>query len=283
MDRDVSGAGRAVSNAELRELLGAYAINALDDDERALVESHLAESATLREELVPYLDAAAALGSTVEQTPSAATWDRILTQVRADGPRVAGDPRFTASLAPKATATAAPDRNVADHHAVPLDVAPVIALDAARETRRFRRRTIGRTIAAGAIAAAVAVPVTLSFAGGSSPSIAALGRRASKEPGARSVPLRNAAGLQVARAVLTSTGRGYLLADSLPALPAGSTYQLWAITGAKPVSAGVLGRDPGDVAFTVDAPASALAVSVEPAEGSTQPTHTPVASGTIST
>lgn len=261
----MNGPRRTVSNAELRELLGAYAINALDDDERALVASHLAESAALREELVPYLDAAAALGATVEETPSPATWDRILTQVRADGPRAVST--LAARTVPAAVES----------------VAPVIALDAARESRRFRRRTIGRTIAAGAVAAAIAVPVTLSFAGGSSPSIAALGRKAAKEPGARLVPLRDASGVQVARAVVTPSGRGYLLDDHLPALPNGSTYQLWAVTGAKPVSAGVLGRDPGDSAFTVDAPTTALAVSVEPAAGSTQPTKTPVASGAITT
>ena len=85
----------------------------------------------------------------------------------------------------------------------------------------------------------------------------------------------------VANAVITTAGRGYLVKDSLPPLGAGRTYQLWAVTGAAPVSAGLLGRDPGVAAFTIDAPTTALAISVEPTIGSSQPTAEPIAVGPV--
>ena len=111
--------------------------------------------------------------------------------------------------------------------------------------------------------------------------MAALASNAAKQPGARIVTLKTAEGAELANAVVTADGRGYLRRDALPALPQGQSYQLWAITGATPVSAGVLGRDPSVVAFTVDAPTSAIAISVEPTAGSTQPSNTPIAVGEL--
>ena len=160
-------------------------------------------------------------------------------------------------------------------------VAPVLALDAAREARRFRRSGLRMALGAAAAAAAIAVPLTASFTSGAAPSLAALANRATGEPGAVTVSLKDPAGRAIARAVVTASGKGYMLSDSLPALPAGKTYQLWAVTGADgPVSEGLLGRDPGVSAFTVDAPATALAITVEPAAGSIRGTTTAVALGT---
>ncbi len=236
------------------DLVAAYAIHAVDDDERDFVEAHLDDDPQYRIELGRHLVAAAAL--TPEAPVPTSTWDAIVARTGA-----------TATVEPNDTTTA-----------LRPDVANVIALDAARAARRSRLRV---AVTAAAASAALVVPLTLQFAGSGTPSIAALASKAAKQSGTRTVVLNDGSGNEVASAVVTADGRGYLRRDTLPALPAGQSYQLWAITGATPVSAGVLGRDPSVVAFTVDAPTSAIAISVEPTAGSTQPTDTPIAVGNL--
>ncbi len=238
------------------DLIAAYAVHAVDDDERDFVEAHLADDPGYGAELGRHLEAAAAL--TTEAPVPSSTWDAI--RARTSGSAVADRTApvdVTAAISPR--------------------VANVIAFDAARAARRSRWRV---AVVAAAATAAIAVPVTLQFAGGS-PSLAALAGRAANERGARTVQLKSDSGAVLADVVVTADGRGFVRQDSLPELPPGQAYQLWAITGATPVSAGVLGRDPAVVAFTVDAPTSALAISVEPTAGSTQPSVTPIAVGTF--
>lgn len=239
------------------DLVAAYAIHAVDDDERDFIEAHLDDDPRYRAELGRHLVAAAAL--TVEAPVPASTWDAIVART------TAGAIGESAVLSPDD----APSRP---------GVANVIALDAARVARRSRLRV---AFTAAVASAAIAVPLTLQFAGTSTPSIAALASNAAKQKGSRTVVLNDANGNALADAVITADGRGFLRRDTLPVLPEGQSYQLWAITGATPVSAGVLGRDPSVVAFTVDAPTSAIALSIEPTAGSTQPTDTPIAVGNL--
>jgi anti-sigma-K factor RskA len=238
------------------DLIAAYAVHAVDDGERDFVEAHLHDDPTYGAELGRHLEAAAAL--TTEAPVPSSTWDaiRARTQSAADG--VATPVQAPTSISPQ--------------------VANVIALDAARASRRSRVRV---AIVAAAATAAIAIPATLQFSGGSSPSLAALAGRAANERGARAISLKTDSGESLADVVVTADGRGYVRRDSLPELPPGQAYQLWAITGSTPVSAGVLGRDPEVVAFTVDAPTSAIAISVEPTAGSIQPSGTPIAVGAL--
>lgn len=242
------------------DLVAAYAFHSVDDDEREFVEAHLDDDPAYREELAQYLSTASLL--TTEAPVPAATWDAIVGRTRVNAPPVMA-----------VTGAASDDLGV-----VRPELANVIALDAARAARRSRFRI---AVGAAAASALIAVPVTLQFAGGSSPSLAALATKAAGQRGTRSISLKDSSGVALANVVVTADGRGYLRRDSLPELPSGQAYQLWAITGATPVSAGVLGRNPSVVAFTVDAPTTAIALSVEPTAGSTQPTTTPIAQGTF--
>lgn len=260
---------RVVSHAELGELLGAYSLHALEDEEMALVDEHLATCEACTLELEALFDVAAALGTVVETPVPAAIWDRIASEVRSGRVSRTGDADSEPEPITPPVLRAVPDR-----------VAPVIALDAAREAKRFRMRGLRIAIGSAAAAAAVVIPLTASLTGSATPSLAALGARAAREPGAVTMSLKDPSGRQMARAVITASGKGYLVRDSLPALPAGKTYQLWAVTG-KVVSAGVLGRNPGVSAFTVDAPATALAITVEPTAGSVVATTKPLAVGTV--
>ncbi len=239
------------------DLVAAYAIHAVDEHERDFVEDHLDDDPYYRDELGRHLAAAAAL--TIEAPVPASTWDAIVARTVA----LTGIPQV--------------DLGQDDGRLRPA-LANVIALDAARAGRRSRVRV---ALTAAAAAAVISVPLTLQFAGSSAPSIAALASDAAKQQGTRTAVLKNSDGSELASAVVTADGRGYLRSDTLPALPEGQSYQLWAITGATPVSTGVLGRDPSAVAFTVDAPTSAIAISVEPTAGSTQPSATPIAVGEL--
>ncbi len=75
-----------------------------------------------------------------------------------------------------------------------------------------------------------------------------------------------------------SRSRGMVFtASNLPPLPAGRTYQLWAVTAQAPISAGLLTPDAaGNVSDTFNTPLDlqpvAIAVTIEPAGGVPAPT-----------
>ena len=86
-------------------------------------------------------------------------------------------------------------------------------------------------------------------------------RRARADPAARHLTLSSTAGGPGATVVIAADGSGYAFTGDLPALPAGRTYQLWALGGADgrtPISIGVLGRDPDVSMFRADARALPL-------------------------
>jgi anti-sigma-K factor RskA len=63
-------------------------------------------------------------------------------------------------------------------------------------------------------------------------------------------------------------------------LPADQTYQVWQIAGGRPVSLGLLSGS-GPTVFRVAGGVEAIAISVEPAGGSPQPTTPPVLSAQL--
>lgn len=241
------------------DLVAAYAVHSVSDDEQEFIEAHLDDDPAYREELVRFLSTASLL--TVDAPVPTATWDSVVARTRLNSTPVSGR-----------------THGADDFGLVGPGLAKVIALDAARAARRSRLRI---AVGAAAASALIAVPVTLQFVGGSSPSLAALATKAAGQRGTRTISLKDSRGVALADVVVTADGRGFLRRDSLPQLPTGRAYQLWAITGGNPVSAGVLGRNPSVMAFTLDAPTTAMALSVEPAAGSTQPTTTPIAQGTF--
>jgi anti-sigma-K factor RskA len=251
---------RLLTHDEAQELLGAYAVHALDDDERDGVDSHLVSCPDCSEELGMLLEASAAMGMTDREPPSADLWQRIRTEVRNGS-----------DAAPTKSATAETDDGIAG----------VIRLDAAREHRRDRQSRWRIAAASAAAAVAVAVPLTLTFSGGSGTSLAALANTAAKQTNSRTIPLLDSNGDQLAEAVLTANGQGYVRNSTLPALPPGQTYQVWFIDSGVPVSSGLLGQAPKVSAFAARADVDAIAISVEPSKGSLAPSTTPVAVGEL--
>jgi hypothetical protein len=89
--------------------------------------------------------------------------------------------------------------------------------------------------------------------------------------GSRTAELVASDGTMMAEIVVTADGRGFVSPSELPTLPAGRTYQLWAMSDDWPetpaVSVGVLGRDPSVFAFQADGGVAGFAITEERAPG----------------
>ena len=93
---------------ELHDLTAPYALDALDEDERAQYERHLATCERCREDLAVLQDTTAQLAYGVASpTPPAHLRDRVLESVRADGGVVVEFPRRRLTYALGAAAAAA--------------------------------------------------------------------------------------------------------------------------------------------------------------------------------
>ena len=82
-----------------------------------------------------------------------------------------------------------------------------------------------------------------------------------------------------AEVVKLEDGRTVIVAENMPTPPEGQTMQIWLIEGDTPTPAGTFDPDSGPVSAAVEGSlekADAVAITVEPAEGSEQPTSEPV-------
>src|SRR5579862_3782979 len=70
---------------EFQELLGAYALDAVDDDERRVLEEHLRGCAACREEVAEHREVAAAFTPAGEDVPDH-LWGRVAAALHADEP-----------------------------------------------------------------------------------------------------------------------------------------------------------------------------------------------------
>jgi hypothetical protein len=236
---------------ELRELLGAYALDALDPKERAQVDALLLADPSARAELHELEHAAAWLGHASLRPPTSA-WDAIAAQVDRDLASDAAEP-----APPMPTSTA---HSTSPHRATRWLVAAAVVLVL----------TIG---AAGVVA-------VVDRSSGSE-SITTQYQAAMHNPLARVTTLRSADGKYSARVVVLRDRTGYMAEAVMPAAGAGRDFQLWSITPKGPVSVGLL-RGGGDIVrFHVAGATTALAVTDEPGGGSRVPTGIPIVSGEL--
>ena len=208
---------------DVDDILGAYALDAVDPAEREMVERHLADDPVARR-----------------------------------GRRDARD-RRRARVAPRRRRRRARG-SVGTHRrrdrrtqSRPQGPTPTNVVPLTRATRSFPARIVVPIVAAAALV------------------IAVLGVQVATRTPNRAGDLAAAYNHAVARTAPTTVavagrnrghgrdrgqrfdGSGYLRNEHLAALPAGKTYQLWAVTGhgnaARTISAGVLGADPSAAAF----------------------------------
>lgn len=255
---------------ELISLLGAYALDAVDDGERRAIDGHLEVCAGCRAELARHLEVAAALGTTAVSAAPDDLWAAILDHID-DGPAEVPD---TPALPGLAARRGDPG---------PTDVVSLAS----------RRRTgwiAGLAAAAAILVVLLAGVVQLSSRNADledeiarRPPVASvddLAAAALADPSNRVIELTSDTGDATATAVVTPTGEGYLVSSTLDPLPADRTYQLWNIGDVGAVSLGVLGNDPGATAFHVQGPVSTLAVTAERAGGVPSPENIPLLTST---
>jgi anti-sigma-K factor RskA len=237
------------THSEIQSLLAPYALHALDDTERALVDAHLATCHTCADELADLLETASMVTLTEVEAPPTQLWSRIETGMRAE------EPPSATSLPPAMT----PLATVSD-----------------LGDERLRRRGIRNALLSAVAAAAIVVPITASVVRPGTPSIAALATKAAASPNARKIALLSPDESRLGEVILDAKGNGYLVNETLAPLPEGQSYQLWTIVNGAPVSVGLLGRNPTTSAFSAAAKVEAVAVTIEKDTGAAAPTATPL-------
>jgi hypothetical protein len=252
-------------------LAGAYAVDALDDQERASFEVHLAGCAECTAEVRDLRAAAARLGSAQAVWPP----ERLKADVLARVAVTAQLPPLPAATEPAAPAAA--DGGAGRHRTQDLS----------------HRRRSG---AAGWLAAAAVLLLVVVVALGTTLGVLlahARNERAAAQAESRAVasvltaPDAHTAAAPVSgggtAAVVVSEAQGsaVFLADGLAQPSSGHLYELWFITAAgaaTPAGTFVPASDGGVVQRLTGSPngASVVGVTVEPDPGSAQPTTKPV-------
>ena len=221
----------------------ACALNALPHDEERAFDALLASDQRLVGHLDSFRRVAVELAEGLPEIVPVASpviWDRIVAETGIDR---------------------------SDTVAPPEDISPM-----------FGRRSLFAAVAAVAAALVFGV-VAGSMLPEPTRDMAELAGAAALEPGSTSMTLTSPAGNADigASVVVADDGTGYVIADSLPALGDGRTYQLWVIVNDEVVSAGLLGNDPEVVQFRAEGEIAGMAISNEVAGGVAVSENDPVA------
>jgi anti-sigma-K factor RskA len=229
------------SSDDIHLLAGAYALDALEEDERARFEQHLPGCDTCRHDLEGFREATEVLALSVSESAPASLRGRVLEEVqrtRQVSPlRRPGSRRWRTG----------PPLLVAAAAVVVAAVCGALLVDAHRDIDRLEREA----------------------------AVAAL----AEAPDLTSIDLTGGAGATWFTYAV-SEGRGVLVTEGMEPPPAEHTYQLWVISGGVPRPAGVFDPDDdGHARLPVpEVPRSGdrLAVTIEPVGGSLLPTTPPV-------
>lgn len=238
-------------HAEIEELLGVYALDAVEPAERELVDQHLSSCARCRAEVAEHREVAALLAHSGAPAPEG-VWDRIAEALEGGEP-----PEL--QLRP----------------ALPFPGRPAAAPASGWRHRSWATKAAGMVLAAAAAVIAV-MGVQLVDQDRRLDQMTALleldaldraYQAAVAMPGSELVEVTSFDGSLATQAVITGEGSAYLQASTLPPLPDGRTYQLWGDVGDRAVSLGVLGADPKVVRFEVSEQFLGLALTEEEEPG----------------
>ncbi len=248
----------------IKELLAAHALDAVDPEEAAAIEAHVATCARCSSELAGFREAIGLVANSGGDAP-ARLWETISARIGRP-PATAGQP--------------APRR---------LSVSSAAASTAKSGVRSPRLRPWALAAAAALVViAALGVQlgrldhqVSQLQAVSGQQGITQAAESALENPQARRVTLdaAHSSGPALVQIAILPSGAGFFVNRRLPPLASNETYQLWGQVGNDLVSLGVLGATPRYVAFHVDPSASiaSFAVTAEHAGGVVQSTHVPVA------
>jgi anti-sigma-K factor RskA len=228
---------------DIHALSGAYAIDALDDLDRARFEHHLAGCAECRAEVDSLRETAALLADTTAAAPPASLRARVLDDIDTVRP-----------LPPVVPTTARP--------------------------RRGRRRVAALVAAAAALVAIGGVGATVWHPWSDESSRVALTDEQrvllAEDSETWTDRLDNGATITVTRSA--SLNQAVVRTDGLEPAGADRVYQLWLQQGDEFVSAGLMAGGPDATVLLEGDPASAVGFGItrEPAGGSDKPTRPPI-------
>jgi anti-sigma-K factor RskA len=223
---------------EIHAAAGAYALNALDDLERARFEAHLARCTTCRQDVADFRATAEVLAAAVAEEPPPRLRADVLAAIR--------DVRQESPLAPRSLRARAPRPwllTVGAAAAIAIiGLLAVLTIDARNE--RDDAELVAQTMAASDARTVELMPLESGGAGH--------GRLVWSE----------------------SEGRAVLVLDALPDPGEGRAYELWFIEQDTPRPMGAFRQDGGRLVAIVDevpAGAQMVAVTEGPEEGSPLP------------
>ena len=268
--------GRAADLAEL------YALNAVDDAERAAIEDHLALAPAAEraafDERVRQARETLATTFTAEEEPPPGLLDRIMASLPAQ------EPVAEAGSHPGPDPTAVPPvvaRPVREATELPV----TDELGAARKRRDERRRPQGMRnwlvgIAAAAIIALGGVGVGAYVANQNDPL-----NQVMQAGDVRQATVNVTGGGTATVSVSPSKDAVVVKMNDVPAPPPGKVYQMWLIPkdGSAPVSQGLMDAEALSKPAVVQGigSAAALGITVEPSGGSASPTMPTVAAAPL--
>jgi anti-sigma-K factor RskA len=234
---------------ELHALVGAYAVDALDDLERRRFEAHLAECETCARETRGLREAAAHLGTAVATQPPA----RLREKVLADVARVRPLP-------------------------------PMLANGHGR--RRNRTPWLFTMAAAACFVVAVAMSGVAYFAQQRADEAVAANREVFQVLAARDVQTSSgqvSTGGTGTVASSRSLGKAVVAMSGLGPLPESKTYELWFMGAGDPRPAGLLRGSGQPFVVAGLGEATQIGLTVEPAGGSPRPTTQPIFTAPVPT
>ncbi|MET1007837.1 MAG: anti-sigma factor [Propionibacteriaceae bacterium] len=263
--------------SEIHVAVGSYVVDALDDDERAEFEAHLANCESCQREVVEFAETTAQLAALSEATPPPALRGSILSAIREVRPLPPVDP--------EAQSLDDQRQQVVTQSSSSTESTPEPVLDEL-SVRRNRRPT---RVLAFAVAAAMVVALAL---GGWVVNLVQE-RQAQVAASNAMTELLSAPDVQVYKktmngapvsfAVSKSLNRAVITGTNVPTLPEGKTYQLWTLEGAAAVPNNLFNG--GELVQTwFDGgvqQATGVAVTIEPASGSQAPTAPTVADASL--
>ncbi|HST86396.1 MAG TPA: anti-sigma factor [Kineosporiaceae bacterium] len=234
---------------DMHLLTGAYALDALDDVERAGFERHLRTCGSCAAEVIELQAAAAGLADRVETAPPSRLKAAVLAEVRR-----------TRQISPNERVHLR--RPSLQRMLSTAAAAVVIAVTAGLGGVAWQAH---KSAEASQIAAEQAAERS-----------AELTQVLTDPTGRKTVQAASVGGIAT---VVAAAGKAVLAADRLPEPPSGKTYQVWLINGNSVInSAGLLELTNGHGQSLVPGVAAGdtVAVTVEPDGGSKQPTTKPI-------
>jgi len=268
--------GRAADLAEL------YALNAVDDAERAAIDAYLASAPAAEraafDERVRQARETLATSFTAEEEPPSGLLDRIMASLPAQAPAAVAGTHAGQEPTTAQPVVARPVRETAE-----LSVTD--ELGAARKRRDERRRPQGMRnwlvgIAAAAFIALGGVGVGAYVANQNDPLNQVL-----QAGDVRQATVDVTGGGTATVSVSPSKDAIVVKMNDVPAPPPGKVYQMWLIPkdGSAPVSQGLMDAEALSKPAVVKgiSSAAALGITVEPTGGSATPTMPTVAAATL--